>query len=248
MNSSEMLRWVIALADKRTSELDPLEVTDANADLFMVTTSMIATAMNHTKAIWILVEAGFDTTAGPIERALYEVWAELKYLLTEGNPGRNAAKVLVNGALEVADFLDGRGVTTTIEQVIAHHRMRHGEIVDEMVAQRSRKPPRYRWSGKSHSAIERAVAPDSFMYRVLSWEAHAALNSVRDVSTEPTGEGTARFVFGRRLESDVGIERRCAMTTVLMYDMLRLYVATWKLDDLPELPPLPSFPARARSA
>ena len=211
----------------------------------MVTTSMVATAMSHTKAIWVLAEAGFGTAAGPIERALYELRNEFLYLLAEGDAHRNAAKVLVNGALEVADFLNGRGQRDAMAKVIAHHRARHSDVLDEILAQRTGKPRRYHWSGKTHSAIERAVNSDPFMYRVLSWEAHAALNSVRDVATERIGTDTARFVFGRQTAHDVGPERRCAMNTVLMYDVLRQYLSTWKL---PPLPPLPEFPDRTAQA
>jgi uncharacterized protein DUF5677 len=216
--------------------LDSIDVTDANADLFMVTTSMLATAMNNTKAIWILVEAGFGLAAGPIERALYEIRNELIYLLTQGDQHQNATKVFVNGALGVADFLEKSGNAGTTEEVIAHHRARHSDIVDEIIAQRTGRPCRYHWSGKSHSAIERIVLPGFPMYRILSWEAHAALNAVRDVRTVRTGSDTATFVIGREPNDRVAIDRCCAVTTAMMYDMLREYVATWNLEMLPELP------------
>lgn len=243
---SDYILWVIRLVDERMTQLDSIAVTDANADLFIVTTSMIATALNHTKAIWVLVEAEFGLAAGPIERALYEVRNELTYLLTQGDPLRNSTKVIVNGALEVADFLSERGNTEAMDKVIAHNRATRSDVVDEIIGQR--KARKYHWSRKSHSAIERTIEQELFMYRVLSWEAHAALNSVRDVRTERTGPETARFAIGRSPANDVGPERRSAMISVLMYDMLRRYVATWRLEELPELPPLLSFPTRTASA
>lgn len=244
MTPSEYLLWVIRLADARMSDLEAIEVTDRNADLFRVTTSMVATAMNQTKAILVLVEAGFGVVAGPLERALYEIRNEFIYLLTEGEAHRNATKVLVNGALEVAEFLKGHGDADAVSNVIEHHRKIHSDLVNEIVAQRTGKPRRYHWSGKTHSAIERVVNPDAFMYRLLSWEAHAALNSVRDITTERSGDGNVRFVFGRQPAHDIGPERRCAMNTVVMYEVLRYYAATWSLPALPELPPLPAFPER----
>jgi len=189
-------------------------------------------------ALRVLLTDDQHAAVGPLERALWEMWINGKYLLMSPDTERAAAKVWLAAKIDALEFL--RTQTDVREQTI--HVLQTGidslarvfpESYTDLLSQRKqRKGGSWHWSGVSFSAIERKIAPDPVLYKLLSWDSHATIGTLRDVRISIAGE-KATISFGRDDNDPMANPARVAyLATEVLFNMFEDWRQLWKLPPL----------------
>lgn len=199
----DRLVWVVAEADARFAADPHLTVASAEElDVLLVAAAWMRLALSYAHGVAALLGDGRPDAAAPVERALLELWADFRYLLRHGSRVENAARIEINAVIEMTDFL-ARNATKAggeklpgsdgAERQRAKLEARYPEIYAAVKAQRRRG--RWHWSGLSRSQLLREVdgedAPE--IYGVLSWDAHAVMNLIRDIEVVDAESGLVNF-------------------------------------------------------
>ena len=228
------LRWLVeTLQTRATAGLHP-QSSDSDEDLNHVATSLVSYALHLARGAIALLESELTIATAPVERALYELWCEVRELLDQGSFG--ARKMMMNSLLELAEaasetdndrrwkqlFLDVAGV---IER----------EFPDVAAAVRQQRRKRqFHWSGRTRTDIMRIGSPDAQVFRLLSWEAHAVHVALRNAliitSRDDSTSGTYPSARAWYMRSEQ-IAFRCAVYLSDMwdryFDMLGIDPITW---------------------
>src|SRR5688500_10027872 len=96
MDDLERLSWVIGEVEKLSANAHIDALTEEDVELLWVSTSLLNTAVTQSKGIRTLIAADLFDAAGPLERALWELWNDFNYLFKHGNRRINSQKVLIN--------------------------------------------------------------------------------------------------------------------------------------------------------
>jgi len=203
----QRLDWLIKQIEGRVKGADDPQVPPEFLVVFTVTGAWLNRALTEAKAILLLTTQGLAEAVGPLQRALWELWIDWRYLLNRGDRPLNAAKATLSAMLEGLDVFEaylGTCHPTTLarlKQDVEEFEAGHPRASAEVRAQREKR--KYHWSGLSRSGMERSLAGSAVVYKLLSWEAHGVVSPVRDVSFELNDE-VAHSRFGQEiLESDV---------------------------------------------
>jgi hypothetical protein len=210
-----------------------------NFEVFLVTTCWLELGIRYSKAIQALIANDLRGSVGPIERAIWELWIEWRFL--KAAPARNTAarKVILTAKIEALEFGSKHSEFRAIvlEQLradVAALAAAFPEAHTELSEQRKRK--RFHWSGKSYSTMERELVPDSAMYKVLSWDAHGTLSPIRDLRLKRDGS-MLEADFGRTDDDPMAQPERIAWTTGgVLYYMFCDWAEFWHLPPI-QLPP-----------
>ncbi len=186
------LDWLIRQVEghMRNRSIDP--PSPELLDVFVVAGSWLDAGLNQAKAILLLLTQDLSAAVGPLQRALWELWIEWRYFLKHGDRALNAAKVMLNARLEALEFLEARpgkldpATAKRLRREIGEFELQHPHASARIREQRRTR--KYHWSGISRSEMERALAHDSTIYRVLSWDAHAVMGPIRDVRIDKKDE------------------------------------------------------------
>lgn len=205
----ERLDWLVDEVEARFESCGPVQISsDDELELFLVVGPLARLALAHAKGVSTLLEADNPDAIGPIDRALYELWGDVVYLLTEGDPVENAVKMKLNAALEMVSATDGseeelRGDPTWggLARFLDDAADEHPNLLAEVREQR--EDYRFHWSGAKNrvGVLKTALGDEAeFIYRALSWESHATITALRDVEFSDSGEGKIGFRFKPHLE------------------------------------------------
>lgn len=188
------LDWLLGEASHRIERAaeKPLDLRIGELEAFIASMSLVRQAFNYGRAVSLLLHEGSGEAVAPLSRAIYEVWVELRYLLNAGSRAENARRLMLNATMEIAAFS------------IRHRRRFGGKVVRGCIASlrsykdsfpdvysivwSQRRSRRFHWSGLSRSSLEQKVAPGSFAYQTLSWDAHTLLSPIRDVDAKIEGD------------------------------------------------------------
>jgi hypothetical protein len=182
-----------------TPRIEPQE----KAYTLLAATSFIRLMTSYAEGINILLKSEEIEAIAPVRRAIYELWLDLRYLLRSQCPEEFAKKIQINTLFELQAWLDTRDkheLASVIESTKHAIKMFSDEfpgLVKEVEQQRATH--RFHWSGLSRTAIERKIDPESTLYKVLSWEAHAIMTVPRDHSISQTNDGTTTLSFGPKI-------------------------------------------------
>lgn len=202
----ERLDWLLDEVERRFQSDEPVKIESAGElELFLVIGPLIRLAFAHAKGVSTLLEADNPDAVGPIERALYELWGDIKYMLTEGDPVENAVKLKLNAVLEVAsavgdseeelrDHPTWGGIARFLDDAAAEY----PELLEQVRTQRENY--NFHWSGeRSRVGILKAALGDEagFVYKALSWESHATVTALRDVAFSDSETSRLEFKPGR---------------------------------------------------
>jgi hypothetical protein len=229
----ERLAWLIGKVERRSRDLKIPKVESGDVNLLLVTTSMVESALQYTKAILSLIENSLFLAAGPTERALWEIWNDFRYLLRTPEPQSQALKVLINASLEVSDFVAKHlpaaspSAEAGLERTLASYQTQDPKLFAEVRAQRQKR--RFHWSGKSASAIAREVSFETSLYKVLSWDTHTVLAPIRDIQVQRTRRGFT-IVFSRREDVFANQDRLAWAAGGVLFNMWNEYASRWKID------------------
>lgn len=182
----ERFEWLLGTLLLRTKNIEVVSLPDPNnIEVMLVATGLVERALSYSSAIRTLINNDQTAETQPLQRAIYELWVEHKYLLTVGEPSINAIKAQINATFEALEFAEARkesfssDVLDRIRRNITFWSEEYANILKEVRTQRQKR--RFHWSGVSRSQMERKVMPAPDVYQMLSWEAHAVLSSIRDV-------------------------------------------------------------------
>jgi hypothetical protein len=236
----EMFECLLEDIAERLAACPPVEnVTQGNVALLLVTTSWLETSTRYGEAIRTLLAEDCSGGVGPLERALWEMWINWKFLLNHSSDrDRSAAKVLLLARIEGIEFSkkhagDVRKTTLDSLQTELDGLVRlYPEAYDEVMAQRNGRPRRWTWSGISYTQMEQDVTIEPVLYKLLSWDTHGTVGTYRDVRVKR--EGQEVFVtFGRRDDDPMANPARVAyLATEVLYDMFEDWRELWKLPAL----------------
>jgi len=171
------------------------------AEPFLAATALLRLALSYAQAVRTLLRKGEADGTPPLQRAIYELWVEQRYLLQVGSARENAIRLETNALLEILEFARARSnyfppdSIGGAERSLSDLERRFPEVVSAVRAQRGAR--RLHWSGVSRSQMERAVMPNPDLYKMLSWEAHAVLSPLRDRTIE-IDDKSAHFRFEPR--------------------------------------------------
>lgn len=202
----ERLDWLLDELEARFESSGPVQISSKeDLELFLVIGPLVRLAYAHAKGISTLLEAENPDAVGPVERALYELWGDVKYMLSEGNPASNAVKLKLNAALEVAgavgdskEELRDHPTWGGLARFLDDAAEEYPELLDEV--RKQREDYRFHWSGiRGRVGVLKAALGEEagFVYKALSWESHATVTALRDVDFPDPGKGRVEFKPGR---------------------------------------------------
>jgi hypothetical protein len=200
-------------------------------EVFIVTSTWLNRALAEAKGILLLITQDVAEAVDPVQRALWELWTEWRYLLNHGDQAFNAEKVILTAMLEALRPFGGQSAAPEPSELarlranVQEYEAQHPRASVEVRAQRQKR--KYHWSGVSRSEMERAVAGSALVYRMLSWDAHGIVSPIRDVSFE-LKDGVARFKFGRR-ESESDINWRAWASGGVLFYIYNDFAELWGL-------------------
>lgn len=227
----ERLGWLVQQVEHLVKDrtLDP--PSPELVLLFSVTSVWLSSALAQTKAILLLITEGLTEAVGPLQRALWELWIEWRYLLRQSDRAVIAAKVMLNAMIETIGVLEGEpGVFGPDYIAKLHHNIRQFESSYPVAAQEiksQRKARRFHWSGMGFAEMERTLAPGQKVYKLLSWDAHRTVASLRDVAISFGGDKVS-FQFGQKVR-DRDIERHAWHSGGVLFYTYNDFAGLWGL-------------------
>lgn len=179
-----------------------LTFADSKADSAAVTIALMRIMIAHVRAIAIVGATPYAEATGANVRAMMEAWIEIYSVLEPGKEEDSARRSVVFGLFEFRDHSRVTGhldqaELDSIDNAIAPYRAKHGAMVADIEALRSRKDPRNRnyWTGTSRSALlermeTRGVASTlRSIYKMLSWDAHHIIAPALQSSVQTDSNG-----------------------------------------------------------
>jgi hypothetical protein len=203
-SEAERLDWLIGQVEVHASNATLPCPDPEDVEVFHVTASWLERCVALAKGVSVLLGENLYAAAGVVRRSLWELWIDWRYLLRVGDRRLNAAKVLFNTQVEVLEFMEIHNdkfageYLAKLRRNLLDFESRHPEASAKVREQRQQR--HFHWSGLSHSAMERALDAGPGIYSPLSWDAHSAVNTIRDVSIDLENE-TAFFRFGQTEEN-----------------------------------------------
>lgn len=225
------LDWLIRQIEERLKgrRIAPPATELLNA--FVVTSLWLDAVLAQAKAILLLSTQGLSAAIGPLQRSLWELWIEWRYFLKSGDRAENAAKVMLNAEIEALEFLDKHPGVLSVDMLRRLQRhttefeLEHPEASAAIREQRKKR--KFHWSGISRAAMELTLAPDAAVYQILSWDAHAVMGPIRDVSID-LKDGVATFEFGRK-EDESDINRYAWASGGVLFYVYNDFASLWGL-------------------
>jgi Family of unknown function (DUF5677) len=230
----DRLDWLIHEVEKRAKDATVTIPDPESLDVFVVMSSWLALALSQAEAVLLLITHDLSTGAGPLQRALWELWIEWRFLLKQKDHALNAAKVTLNAELEALDAFEKMpiiakgGRLARVQRQVKAFEAQHPEAAAQVRTQRKNR--KFHWSGLSRSAMERELAPGAAVYRLLSWDAHAVMGPVRDVAVRRTAT-TVHFEFGRQ-ETPADVNRSAWASGGVLFYMYNDFAKMWGLSPI----------------
>lgn len=224
----ERLKWFI---DKIPRQVKLNQKEKQKTQIFPITaSSLFRLAGDIGLSIILLLENNHIETSVMLERNLYELWCEFRYL--NNNSEKGSVKAHINSAYEYIDFFKlSKGFKESDKYKDLMHLVEYlGKIypTEKREVEQQRKNYKFHWSGISKTKMIKSVAADGniSIYRLLSWETHAVMTSLRDL-TEQTEETTS---FKDNLSKIMSAQDIAFRTTGCLYYFWYEYAETFGLD------------------
>lgn len=231
----ERLATIVGQVRDRLAGLHVFLPEDDGLPLLEVTSALLRGCLDAADAVLRLSEHGYQGLHA-VERAAWEHWKELEFLLARQTRFRDARKVQINATIEVLDFLRGRadtppGMIERTQDTLAGQEREWPAEVAEVRDQRKRR--KFHWSGESRSSVVAPAGSASDVYRLLSWESHPDVASIRDVTATRNGdEGDVTFHEPEDLQ--VMIDRSTWSTRKCLTRAWNVFASAWGLDQIDE--------------
>lgn len=203
-HEDERIAWLISEVEARTSNLALAKPKSEDLELFQVTASWLTRCFALVKGLSILVQQELYAPACALQRTVWELWIDWRYLLGVGDRRLNAAKVVLSAQIETLQFADRHqgGFDSEhlakLRQDLSDFESRNPRASVAVREQRGKR--HFHWSGLTYSKMEAKLGGDGGVYGPLSWEVHGTVTAMRDVRLE-VRDGSALFGFGQTEEA-----------------------------------------------
>src|SRR4051812_5840956 len=104
MPEQETLHRLIAEVRLRTADLHFEHFEPRFEDLIRVTSELLRAALEHAEAIDTLLSTNQIEAIAALERAAWEIWHELEFLVTRDAADEDATRARIHAALEVQEL------------------------------------------------------------------------------------------------------------------------------------------------
>lgn len=199
------------------------EFDESLVEPFLVCVALFRKALVYGEGVNVLVHEEKPEAAAPLERAIYELWLDVRFLLRSAEPKRTAQKVQIAGLLDVASYLwtrrhrFGFENLRTIMRTLREWRNDLPDLYEEVI--RQRRQGRYHWSGFSRVRIEQKIAPGSMVYKDLSWQAHSVLSPLFEFNVIEVSENSVNVEFDSLYEAGSDLPWRAHTVGGMLYYM-----------------------------
>jgi hypothetical protein len=148
----------------------------------------------------------------PLERAAWEIWHELEFLVTRDAADEDATRARIHAALEVQELAIKSNdapdeMKKNVNEVLAEYERTHPTLVLEMRNLRQKRKSLH-WSGATRTNIYAPSDSSRMTYKLFSWVAHPIAVGARDVDISVDGRRAS--VTFRQTENPVSHAERIA--------------------------------------
>ena len=217
MSENNTLAALILAVRQRSGELRLDHFSEKFRDLLTVTSELLRSSLEHAEAIYLLLTHGQVEATAALERAAWEIWKELEFLVTREDADLDASRSRIHAALDVHELATKAsgeappGMLERVAAIISEYERTHTDLVREMRELR-KKQKSLHWSGATRTGIYAPDDASTTVYKLLSWESHPIAVGVRDVEISSSGTEAAvtfrpienRDVLGERVAWAVG--------------------------------------------
>lgn len=206
--------------------------------LLEVTAALVRGVYQQCQSVLALADAHSWSGLGAVERAAWEMWNELEFVLRSENPSHAAAKVQANAVLGVVSLLENTddvpaGMLERNRELLERLEKRHRAACDEVREQR--KARKWHWSGQPRTSVVGPTDASKKVYKLLSWETHPDMASLREV--EVTFDGNvAHLKFGDEEGGTGAIDRSCRSAAEMLLRSWNLLAQYWRLPPVTGVP------------
>ena len=233
MSAQDRLRETVAAVQLRLKYIRIEGLAKEHAPLLEVSAALVRGTHQHCHSVLALAEANSWAGMATVERAAWEMWNELDYLLRSDDPPYTAVKVQANAVFDVIDLLQKTpnapsGMLQRNEEFRDRLEAEHSNAVAEV--RKQRKDRKWHWSGISRTAV---VGPDDAsrqVYKLLSWESHPDIASLRYIDVVFEGDH-ALVRFGDE-GNGVASDRSSRSATELLLRSWNLFAQFWGLEPI----------------
>lgn len=205
------------------------------AEPLIVCTSLLRLVLSYAQAVNVLLHEKMWEAVVPLERAIYEMWVEFRYIVRIGDRTENSRRLMVNATMEFSEFAIANrrsfpgGVQGCIDS-LRSYKSDYPEIYKTIRQQRGKR--RFHWSGLSRSALVKELAPDDVFYQGLSWEVHAVLSPIRDINISSEEEDSTRLDFRPLHDMDEQIEMQAFSVGGMVSNFWNEYATVFGLEQI----------------
>jgi hypothetical protein len=138
MTQRETLEALIASVREHCKVLRLNHFNEKYRDLLIVTTELVRGSVEHAEAIRLLIADGQVEATAALERAAWEIWKELEFLVTREHADLDATRSRIHAALEVYELATKAsteapvGMLERVAGVIAEYEQTQPDLVREM--------------------------------------------------------------------------------------------------------------------
>jgi hypothetical protein len=188
----ERLHQLIAEVRVRTANLRFEHFEPKFEDLIRVTSELLRAVLEHAEAIDTLLSTDQIEATAALERAAWEIWHELEFLVTRDAADEDATRSRIHAALEVQELATKSGdapdeMKKNVDEVLAGYERTHPALVVEMRNLRQKRKSLH-WSGVTRTEIYAPGDSSRVTYKLFSWVAHPIAVGARDVEIRVDGK------------------------------------------------------------
>lgn len=240
MYHEQRLSIVVAGVTERLTRVRVSPMTDNLIPLLEVSGALVRGCLEAACGVLALARTPEWGGIVAVERTAWEMWNELEFVLRAEDPPGEAVKVQVNALLDVIGLLETTTITAPAgmldrnKEGLARFERAYPELVESVRQQRKNR--RMHWSGHSRTAV---VGPDpasKAVYKMLSWDTHPDVISIRDISAS-IENGVATLDFGAERDVPQLVERPCGAASESLLRSWNLFAEFWKQERLVDAPP-----------
>jgi|GEM_PF-3666127 len=239
--SQRRLAIVVEEVSRRLADVRVPGMTANLVPLLEVTGAFVQGCLDAGRGVLAMSRAKEHGGIVAAERSAWEMWNELDYLLRRPDPPMEAVKVQVNAILEITSWMKEQehvssDVLNRNEEGLSRFQRDYPEIVRAVSEQR--KKGRFHWSGKSRSKIVGPTAKAADVYKLLSWETHPDILSIRDVeATFVQRDGVLTLNSPQNSLVITLTERSASSTSECLLRAWNAFAQFWMLEVLELVPP-----------
>lgn len=233
------LATVIAAVEERLARVRVSPMSDNLIPLLEVTAAVVRGCLDAARGVLALAKAPEWGGIVAAERSAWEMWNELKFLLRAEDPPNEAVKVQVNALIDVIGLLET--VTTAPEGMLDRNRdglaqfeRKYPALVEKVCKQR--KDRKMHWSGRSRTAVVGPDAASKAVYKMLSWDTHPDIVSIRDIAAT-IRDGVGTLDFGESRDVPELVERPCSSASESLLRSWNLFAEFWQQDQVTDVAP-----------